>query len=90
MAIRKSIKATKKNWVKLYAKAHEASRGVEYPAMSVEDAMTFAQDNANDTFKHNEDAPGYWDVAFNSIQCSLDAYCREDLYAWFTKNGWVI
>lgn len=96
----KNLKATKKNWEALYAKANaqETARRnapdydfvADYGHLGPVDIMTFALDNANDTFNYNEDHPDYWAVAFGSIQCSAEANCVLDQVApWFKANRWT-
>lgn len=62
----------------------EWERGFQEPCLT----LAAAQQNADDTFKHDENAPRYWDIALDSIQCSIEANnLTETLFPWFRNNG---
>jgi hypothetical protein len=69
------------------ASAHTEATG----DFDAESTLANALTNADDTFKHDENAPRYWDVALGSIQDSIQANCLEKkLFPWFKQHGFKI
>ncbi len=53
--------------------------------------MDNALDNANDTFRRNQDNPDFWIVALASIQDVIEAEGKQEkLFPWFKRHGFTI